>query len=543
MLFHPRKISAVPFLICMFIILLIPIKTPFNAYDEGFTVFNATRVMNGDVPYRDFWAIYPPGQFYLLAAIFKIFGINLLTARIYDIIARLVIVIGVYFIANKTLDRALSLLVCSIIALLLASAGFYTYAVFPSLALGLLSILSLLEAFDTGQRRWLVLTGLLIGVGALFRWDIGLYTSISVISAALLFYNLHSAKAPGGPIRALFAVSRPIAVIPIAALLVALPCYGYLIFKSGFTNLWTQVVVFPMTTLHSVRRLSLPPIIPFIASSTKILSTPRDAYLEFLEWLRLYATLAAYGIVLSYYGLSLLRKRVIFNTTFFATAALIVLGVMLFAQALSRYDSIHILPSSVIALLLVAPLAHRLMLNVKRNTLKNSLLIALGIFAILYLFLPTWIIFRSLSGFSPFHCHARVVRASCIYLDSNQELAVEYIRAHTSDGEAIFVGNQRHDTILVNDIGFYFLSDRPSATKYHELYPGVATTAPVQETIIREIQSRNVRWVILVGTPESSEANASAVSSGVRLLDEFIRSTYAPVAAYGKYEIWKIAPE
>jgi hypothetical protein len=59
---------------------------------------------------------------------------------------------------------------------LLTSARFYAYAVFPSLALELLSILSLLEHVNTGQRRWLFLTGMLIGIATLFRWDIGLLT-------------------------------------------------------------------------------------------------------------------------------------------------------------------------------------------------------------------------------------------------------------------------------------------------------------------------------------------------------------------------------
>jgi hypothetical protein len=40
--------------------------------------------------------------------------------------------------------------------------------------------------------------------------------------------------------------------------------------------------------------------------------------------------------------------------------------------------------------------------------------------------------------------------------------------------------------------------------------------------------------------PESREANASAVSSGVYFLDDFIRSAYAPIVKFGNYEIWKM---
>ena len=62
---------------CMAIVLFVPIRSPFYYYDEGFAVFNATRVIGGDIPYKDFWAIYPPGQVYILATLFWIFGISL----------------------------------------------------------------------------------------------------------------------------------------------------------------------------------------------------------------------------------------------------------------------------------------------------------------------------------------------------------------------------------------------------------------------------------------------------------------------------------
>ncbi len=139
--------------------------------------------------------------------------------------------------------------------------------------------------------------------------------------------------------------------------------------------------------------------------------------------------------------------------------------------------------------------------------------------------------------FPPLKCYSQIERASCIYLQKNQEQAVEYIRAHTEEGESIFVGNQRHDLILINDIGFYFLSARQSPSKYSELYPGVATTLSVQQEIVHDIESKNVNWIVLFLAPESTEPNASANSSGIRYLDNFIRSQYSLVEEFGNYQI------
>ena len=50
-------------------------------YDEGITLYGAELILEGNIPYCDFWTLYPPGVFYLLAIGFKIFGINLAVQR------------------------------------------------------------------------------------------------------------------------------------------------------------------------------------------------------------------------------------------------------------------------------------------------------------------------------------------------------------------------------------------------------------------------------------------------------------------------------
>src|SRR5437879_10994456 len=75
--------------------------SPVNIQDEGFAVYGATRVLNGEIPYRDFLIEYPPGIFYLLASVFKIFGTSLLVERMCDAVTRTIIVVLVYSIAGK----------------------------------------------------------------------------------------------------------------------------------------------------------------------------------------------------------------------------------------------------------------------------------------------------------------------------------------------------------------------------------------------------------------------------------------------------------
>src|SRR3989344_756811 len=54
----------------------------FAYYDEGFILHAAQRILQREIPYKDFDLIYTPGTIFLTAAAFKIFGESILTGRI-----------------------------------------------------------------------------------------------------------------------------------------------------------------------------------------------------------------------------------------------------------------------------------------------------------------------------------------------------------------------------------------------------------------------------------------------------------------------------
>src|ERR1700741_5207936 len=50
--------------------------------DEGILLQGGQRILDGQVPYRDFFSFYTPGAFYLIAALFKVFGDSFVAARL-----------------------------------------------------------------------------------------------------------------------------------------------------------------------------------------------------------------------------------------------------------------------------------------------------------------------------------------------------------------------------------------------------------------------------------------------------------------------------
>ena len=59
-----------------------------GTYDEGLVLVGADRVLRGEMPYRDFWTLYGPGSYYLLAELFRVFGEFALVERGLDVAAK-----------------------------------------------------------------------------------------------------------------------------------------------------------------------------------------------------------------------------------------------------------------------------------------------------------------------------------------------------------------------------------------------------------------------------------------------------------------------
>lgn len=49
--------------------------------DEGIILQGAQRILDGQVPYRDFFSFFTPGSYYLNALLFRMFGNTFLVAR------------------------------------------------------------------------------------------------------------------------------------------------------------------------------------------------------------------------------------------------------------------------------------------------------------------------------------------------------------------------------------------------------------------------------------------------------------------------------
>ncbi len=150
--------------------------------DDGILGQSALRVMQGQLPHRDFAEIYTGGLSFIHALAFRLFGVNLLSLRICAFLFFLAWLPAVYYIAS----RFTSPIAAGLITLLAVTWSYPNYpAAMPSwynLFFATFGAASLLRYLEDRKSRWLFVAGVCGGVSILIK-VIGAY----YVAGVLLF--------------------------------------------------------------------------------------------------------------------------------------------------------------------------------------------------------------------------------------------------------------------------------------------------------------------------------------------------------------------
>ena len=145
------------------------------------------------MPYRDFYYLYPPGNLYVLALLFKSFGPSILISRIFNCIISFMILICSYIITKNIVSDKISLYISFImITLWLGVDQSFNYLSIPMLSILIASIF-VFKYLNNRMKSNLVIIGVLTGITAYFRLDFSLYIFLSVILVLTVFnYRYYS---------------------------------------------------------------------------------------------------------------------------------------------------------------------------------------------------------------------------------------------------------------------------------------------------------------------------------------------------------------
>ncbi len=529
--------------------LLFACRFDINIYDEAIPLYGASRILNGEVIYRDFWTLYAPGQFYILAGIFKIFGQSIMAGRLFTIGVQILLVLCVYFLTKKLGGRWCGVFSMFLVSLWTGGLQLHSTAMYPSLLLSLSSCLCVINYIDCRRWKWLISGGVLTGATMLFRQDTGLYTFLAE-SVVILFFSYRKTAAKG-----VFGWKRLLEPFLVYAYFISsvvisvLPAGIFLLTKAGVKDSVYDSIIFPGVIYSKFRDIPFPslslPIGELFSGELPAGTFFRTAMNKFLFYLPVVLPLTAAQLFVS------VLRREKFSSEQWGLLLVLLLGICLLNYARCRTDIPHMVTTNIVSVIVLTVGLFRF-----RGKLWQRWYFVLRapvfILAVITISVVVWIFtidcrakYTATFQLKEEGSNMAIARARGILARRDvaevEEKAVKYIQQHVPKDEKIFVCNLRHDIIHHNDIMFYFLSERTSATKYHELHAGVATTLPVQKQIIEELKRNAVNYIVILALPNliSTEANRSSESSGVLALDNFLRTNYTIVKRFSPYLIAK----
>jgi hypothetical protein len=509
----------------------------------GKAIVGGLRILDGQVPYRDFWTMYAPGQFYLVAALFRVFGAHLFVQGMAAILL-VALGAGALFLAL----RRIRLDVVPALTLVSIYVGMHweprpeisSYA--PAFLLLLLAINRMLRYLHAEGARHVFVAGLLCGIAAWFKHDVAFYVVLGSATAFLIGW----VAAPARPSEWAHP-ARSIGLLGAGSAATALPVILLVAIAAG-PDAWRDVIVFPATDFRVVRGEGYPSLLPPLQPIQRWLQDWQNVARAsaMLNWLSVWILgnvpqvvfVAATGWLVAY------RRRL--PPDAFAAAVLFLCCMPFFWLAAHVQQNTHPYSMAVMSFLVGGIGWSRLPRSRAGYAVRRLLVATLVVYGI-GLMLPSALRAGEIPYFWSGHRTlefpiARGVRVPRQRYEAYHPI-VEFIRTHVPETEPIYVGLARHDAVVISDQTFYYLAQRPVCSRYNELHPGITDRVDVQEEIVADINRLGVRCIVLWRFGWREEVLNSILARrrrtlpelGARLLDDFIQREFEVIDQRGEY--------
>lgn len=510
-----------PVFVLGLLFLLLNCNFGFNSYDEGVSLLNAVRILNGDVPYRDFWTIYSPGTFYLNAVLLSIFDSSILGVRIFWLAMIYVLSILLFLIAKKVSNSPNALIPFIVSIIFFGAIPQNARAIIPALLLFSLSVYFLILFEDSKKTKHLVYAGFAGAFVFLFRYEFGIY-----LLAASAFYIFF-----------LFVNKRNEAAFSKYLIFFIILLFSFAVFLSllflyiPMSDIYEQFIKLPFSIFPNYR--SLPAPLPFksIYVDSGVLSMQRNL-LTIWEFVVFYLPLVLSVIGIYLYLTKRKQKNVKTSIIF-----IILTTLSLFGQASVRSDVEHAMPSLVLSVVLLS-----YFLSVSERKFTKAVIIITILFTVSFPIIKKYQAFEaaSLGKTEYYSIKSAYGISSGVAWKNSVESTFRFIQNNVPQNECIFVGNTKHSNLIANNVILYFLTERKPCSKYHELHPGVATRADIQQNIISDIRTKKVRFIVLYDEDYRQEPNMSSYEKGSDLLDSSIAVNFHAIKKFGSFSIYQI---
>jgi hypothetical protein len=517
---------------------LVPLRGLFRRQgppmEEGFMLVFAERVLAGDVPNVDFLHLYGPGSLWVLAGVFKVFGVSLWAERVVALVQQLGIIFGVFALARHWGRTAAVLCATTTLLIVLPPAGLAALAWNGGLALGLWGVVVGLDARrgprdSAGLRPGLAaLAGLLFGLALLYRLDLVVAVGLAIGVLA-------------------WRMPRPWWLRLGAGLGLGLAPYAIHVARAGIGASIEGMVLEPVFDLRGGRALPLPPtpdrFYGFLNATGDLdaldwpfprLWSPAQLTAWFFFLLFVVAVLAAVGL-----------WRVRRDPSSFTAWALLAgaaFSTGLLPQALQRADTTHMAWVSCVPIGLLPLAVLEVLRAVRPGWAPRTCSAAAGggVLVFLFIVIPNFTVRDyldiSLQSFDVHRLSYEIRHDGRTFYYGRADVPAALAEllptadAIAEPGDRLFVGpSDLRKTPYSDAFLYYLLSDTVPATHYIEMDPGVANAE--DSGLADDLASADV--VILSRVWDNwDEPNDSRVA-GPDDANEVLRAQFCLVGEYG----------
>jgi hypothetical protein len=504
--------------VALLAVALVPFTLTTSFHGDEFTnLYNAVRMLDGQVIYRDFFELTAPLTHWLLAWVYAVTGPSLLTARLLQSAA---IVLAGWQLFRLARGLGVGPWTATLPGLILV-AGLYRH--WPGYSHHWMALPFVLAALQAGMRalasdgwRWWGIAGVAAGLSCLAMQSDGAVTAIALAATLILNGALGGTGIRVAAKQALALAGGLILPLAVAA--------AYLAWQGALGAAWYSVWSWPLAHYKVPGGFNdIPFATDFAAAILPVTQLPAW-YGRLYHFAMLYALPAAMAVVALVWGLGLVWRRVSGGTGWSSHEArlgLVGLCAIGFFALLSRgrADVVRVAVYAFPAVLFATALAQAW---AERATAPQLVLARWLPHAALAAFVATGVLLQAKFIQKDPTAWLRLTSPD---VELAASPAVAYIRAHSRPGDRI---------VAMPNGGFYYFYGRPSATRHAWIWPpslGFVTAREVDEAW-DEIATNRPRFVVVAPDGPEPEKLQAYIR---RPLSHYRRATASPLGERPPY--------
>lgn len=487
--------------------------------DEGFLVYGAQRVLQGQLPLTDF-ASYPPGSYFLLALLFKVFGTNLLISRFMEMAFLLVDGLMMFYVSKRLMPKNLAI-IPSFILIIFPGPWHKVFFTF-GLLLPLCALIRFLEKRTTMR---ILIVGWCIGIALVFKFESALFSLLAIW--IVLFVN-HILKAGKFLInkKTMGSLFKDLLLCSLGLFSVIIPFILYYYSNSALMKLlYSFRGYFEYTTTYTDIGFSGRP--GLLKAFTKFaIGNLKNHFFYLILLLYLYT----FGKVLIHF---FIKKR----EDFPFHLPVLLFGVLSLTYFYVPFTKPYLLQSVAMAYILFGSVMYSSIQ--KRGVKSNVVLFILVLLLGLYL--------SNSFKMKPYFYSGSISRLYAIRKEGARPITLRKAKIYLSkkDFENVsglvkyFEGKEGYLMPLFYEPMVNFLTNLENPTQFSVLTPYYLKSATKQKQVIEEMERYNIKY-LLIYRPLWMSRESIGFSNYAPMLYEFVKKHYQLEEEIGDYLIFSI---